>query len=206
MLATDVVKLTARQAELTKQVAALEADVARKGPLAESAVALTKRVSELQDQIVDLSRDRAQAEAKLQQARSDLRLVLADRDLAADEQAKLAGKVSELRGQKADLDAQLNELGAEVRHQDSVYATLEVLKKEQDFLRGLVGSMLDDGKTARQQVDDLRTESAALLTQRLELQKELATKQAQVEVLDKTIGAKDQEVDAGHRVRSARSF
>jgi hypothetical protein len=87
-----------------------------------------------------------------------------------------------------------------------VYATLEVLKKEQDFLRGLVGSMLDDGKTARQQVDDLRTESTALLAQRLELQKDLASKQAQVDVLDKAIAAKDQEVDGGHGVRNARSF
>jgi chromosome segregation ATPase len=206
VLATDVAKLTARQAELTRQVAALDADIERKGPLAESAVAMTQRVSQLQDQIVNLTRDREQAETKLQQAQSDLRLTEADRKLAADEQAKLTGKVSELRGEKTGLEAKLYELGADVRHQDSVYATLEVLKKEQDFLRGLVGNMLDDGKTARQQIDDLRAESTALLTQRLELQKEIAGKQAQVDVLDKAIAAKDQELDAGHGVRNARSF
>jgi len=113
------------------------------------------------------------------------------------------GDVDEAR---SELEAKLNELGAEVRHQDSVFATLEVLKKEQDFLRGLVGSMLDEGKDVRQQVDDLRVESASLLAQRIEIQKELASKQAQVQVLDKAIMAKDQEVDGGRGVRSARSF
>jgi hypothetical protein len=66
--------------------------------------------------------------------------------------------------------------------------------------------MLDDGKAARQQVDDLRTESAALLAQRLDLQKDLTSKQAQVEVLDKAIASKDQALDAGRGVRNARSY
>ena len=206
VLATDVAKLTARRAELTQQVALLDEDIRRKGPLAESAIVLTGRVSELQGQIVDLTRDRAQTELELHRVQTELRLAQADRNLAADEYTKLVGKVSNLRGQHSELEAKLNALGADVRHQDLVFATLEVLKKEQDFLRGLVGSMLDEGKDVRQQVDELRVESASLLAQRIEIQKELAGKQAQVEILDKAIMAKDQEVDNGRGVRSARSF
>ncbi len=207
VLASDVTKLTAQRAELTKQVAALDADIERKGPLAEGAVALSTRIAGLQDQIVDLTRERDQAASKLHQTQSELDMALADRKLATTEAAKLAEKVSDLRGQKGDLETKLTALGAEVRNQDSVFQTLEVLKKEQDFLRGLLGNMLDEGQQAREQVNDLRQESASLVAQKLEIQKDLVSKQAQVDILDKAIMAKDQEVDGGRGgVRNARSF
>ena len=206
VLASDVIKLTGQRAELSQQVAALEQEIKRKGPLADSAVALSTRVAGLQDQIVDLTRDRDQAASKLQRTQADLDMAEADRKLAVADYDKLVQKVSGLRGQKADLEIRLTDLGAEVKHQDSVFATLEVLKKEQDFLRGLVGGMLDEGKEARQQIDDLRVESASLVAQRLEIQKELASKQAQSETLDKAIMAKDEKLDGQPGVRNARSF
>ena len=87
-----------------------------------------------------------------------------------------------------------------------MFATLEVLKKEQDFLRGLIGTMLDEGQHARQQIDDLRIGERVAAAQRIEIQKELAASRRRSSILDKAIMAKDEEVDGGHGVRNARSF
>jgi predicted GNAT family acetyltransferase len=123
-----------------------------------------------------------------------------------DEYAELVDQVVDLRGQKAAAEAELAALGAEVKHQDSVFATLEVLKKEQDFLRGLIGTMLDEGQEARDQVDELRLESAALLNRKLTLERELISRQAEIDVLDKAILAKDRDRDDEPGVSAARAF
>ena len=198
VLASDVTELTAQRAELTQQVAALDEEIKRKGPLADSAVALSARVAGLEDQVVDLTRDRDQAASKLHQTQSDLDMAAADRNLATTEYAKLAEKVSDLRGQKGDLEARLTELGAEVRNQDFGVRDPRGAQEGAGLPARAARHMLDEGKEARQQIDDLRAESAALVAQRLEIQKDLASKQAQVEILDKAIMAKDQEVDGGH--------
>ena len=82
-----------------------------------------------------------------------------------------------------------------------------MLKKEQDFLRGVIGTMLDVGQAARDRVDELRLESAALLNQKLTLEKELISRQAEVDVLDKAILAKERGGrDGDPGVSSARAF
>jgi AMMECR1 domain-containing protein len=111
-----------------------------------------------------------------------------------------------LREQRSDAETTLAGLSAEVRHQESVFATLEVLKMEHDFLRGLIGTMVAEGHDARQAVDELRMESAALLSRRLEIEKELIGKQAEVELLDKAILAKGAKLEADAGVSSARAF
>jgi chromosome segregation ATPase len=191
---------------LTEQIAALDEDIRRKGPLAESALALNERVVALEEEIIGLTRERDQTAAELRQTEAELRLAESDREHAAGEYAELVDQVADLHGQKAAAEAELAALGAEVRHQDSVFATLEVLKKEQDFLRGLIGTMLDEGQEARDRVDELRLESAALLNQRLTLEKELISRQAEIDVLDKAILAKDRDRDGDAGVSAARAF
>ena len=191
LLASDVADLTARRAVLSEDVAALDEDIRRKGPLAESALALNARVVALEEEIIGLTRERDQTAAELRQTEAELRLAESDREDAAGEYARLVDQVTDLRQQRAATEAALTALGAEVKHQDSVFATLEVLKKEQDFLRGLIGTMLDEGEQARDRVDELRLESAALLNQKLTLEKELISRQAEVDVMDKAILAKD---------------
>jgi chromosome segregation ATPase len=203
LLASDVADLSARRDDLTRQVAALDEDIRRKGPLAESALALNTRVVGLEEEIIELSRERDQTAVALRQAEAELRLAQSDRAHAAGEYAELVDKLVDLREQKTAVEAELAGLGAEVRHQDSVFATLEVLRKEQDFLRGLIGTMLDEGQQARDRVEELRLESAALATQKLALEKDLINRQAEIDVLDKAIMAKDSD-KAG--VSAARAF
>jgi chromosome segregation protein len=206
VLAQDVTSLRAEQATLTDQVAALDQEIEQKGPLAESALSLNMRVAELEQQLLDLTRERDQTALALRQTEAELSLAESDRERAQGEYQQLADQVVELRGQKAAVETDLAALNAEVRHQDSVFATLEVLKKEQDFLRGLIGTMVVEGQGAREQVDQLRVESAALLTQRLEIEKDLIGKQAQIELLDKSILAKGGTLEADGDVSSARAF
>ena len=67
--------------------------------------------------------------------------------------------------------------------------------------------MLDEGKDARHRSTICASESASLLAQRIENQKELVGKQAQIEILDKAIMAKDQALEAEHPgCSSARAF
>ena len=92
---------------------------------------------------------------------------------------------------KYETEGALASLSADVRHQDLVFATLEVLKKEQGFLRELIGAMLDDGTATRDRVRDLRQDSEALLAQQLELEKQLIGKQTEIQMLDKAIMTKN---------------
>ena len=88
-----------------------------------------------------------------------------------------------------------------------MFATLEVLKKEQGFLRELIGAMLDDGSATRDRVRDLRQESEALLAQQLELEKQLIGKQTEIQMLDKAIMTKSQALEEEKPgVSSARAF
>jgi chromosome segregation ATPase len=206
LLASDVADLGARRDDLTQQVAALDEDIRRKGPLAENALALNTRVVALEEEIIELTRERDQTAVALRQAEAERRLALSDRAHAAGEYAELVDKLVDLRGQKTAVEGELAALGAEVRHQDSVFATLDVLKKEQDFLRGLIGTMLDEGQQARDRVDELRLESAALMTQRLALEKDLINRQAEIDVLDKAIMAKDRNLGEEAGVSAARAF
>jgi chromosome segregation ATPase len=129
-----------------------------------------------------------------------------DRDKAAADHAELLGQIDALAGRKEQLTTELAGLDAEVRHQEAVFATLEVLKKEQGFLRELIGSMVDEGSAARDRVRDLRQESEALFAQQLEIEKELVGKQAELDVIDKAILAKSQELEGKPAVSDARAF
>jgi chromosome segregation ATPase len=115
-------------------------------------------------------------------------------------------QVDELDARKADTEAALASLNADIRHQDSVFATLEVLKKEQGFLRELIGAMLDDGTSARERIRDLRQESESLLAQQLELEKELIGKQTEIQMLDKAIVAKSRSLEKEPDMSNARAF
>jgi chromosome segregation ATPase len=205
-LAEDVTGLSSRREALTQQVAALDREIERKGPLAESAMTLNTRVAELEDQLLRLTREREQAAAAVRQAERDLELAAAGRDLAADEHARLAEQVAALATRKEQTEADLARLNADVRHQDSVFATLEVLKKEQGFLRELIGSMVDEGSVAHDRVRELRQESEALVAQQLDLEKELIGKQAEIDVLEKAIMTKSQGLDSEAGVSNARAF
>jgi chromosome segregation protein len=207
LLARDAGELSARRDALAREVAALDQEIARKGPLAESAMTLNTRVAELEDQLLRLTREREQAAAAVREAERALELVQADRDLAEREHARLLEVVDALGARKAETEAALASLNAEVRHQDSVFATLEVLKKEQGFLRELIGTMLDDGSTERDRIRNLRQESEALFAQQLELEKQLIGKQTEIQVLDKAIMAKSQALEEEKPgVSSARAF
>jgi hypothetical protein len=142
----------------------------------------------------------------VRQAERDLELAAAGRDLAADEHARLAEQVAALATRKEQTEADLARLNADVRHQDSVFATLEVLKKEQGFLRELIGSMVDEGSVAHDRVRELRQESEALVAQQLDLEKELIGKQAEIDVLEKAIMTKSQGLDSEPGVSNARAF
>ena len=169
---------------------------------------LSTRVAELEDQLLRLTREREQAAAAVRAAERELELVEADRDLAEREHARLLDAVDGLGDRKADTEAALASLNAEVRHQESVFATLEVLKKEQGFLRELIGAMLDDGSAARDRIRDLRQESEALLAQQLHLEKQLIGKQTEIQMLDKAIMTKSQALGEEEKpgVSSARAF
>jgi chromosome segregation ATPase len=207
LLAKETGELNERRDALAQEVAALDQEIERKGPLAESAMTLNTRVAELEDQLLGLTRDREQAAAAVREAERELELVEADRDLAAREHARLVEVVDQLGARKAETETALASLSAEVRHQESVFATLEVLKKEQGFLRELIGAMLDDGSAARDRVRDLRHESEALLAQQLELEKQLIGKQTEIQMLDKAIMTKSQALEeAKPGVSSARAF
>jgi chromosome segregation ATPase len=207
LLAKETGELSGRHDALTKQVAALDEEIERKGPLAESALTLGKRVAELEDQLLRLTREREQAAAAVRDAQNQLDRIAADRAVAEREHARLIEQASELDGRRAATEATLASLNAEVRQQDSVFATLEVLKKEQGFLRELIGAMVDDGSAARERIRELRQESETLLAQQLELEKELAGKQTEIQMLDKAIVAKSQSLKEGEPdVSNARSF
>jgi chromosome segregation ATPase len=207
LLAKDAGELSARRDTLAKQVAALDQEIERKGPLAASATTLSARVAELEDQLLRLTREREQAAAAVRNAQRELELVQAERDLAGREHARLVEQVDELSARRADTEAALASLNAEVRHQDSVFATLEVLKKEQGFLRELIGAMVDDGSAARERIRDLRQESEALLAQQLELEKQLVGKQTEIQMLDKAIVAKSRSLEGKEPdVSNARAF
>ena len=206
LLAQAAGDLGTRRAALLEEIAALDGEIARKGPLAESALTLSTRVAELEDQLLRLTREREQAAAAVREAERALELVEADRTLAEREHARLVEQVDALGARKAETEAALAALNAEVRHQDSVFATLEVLKKEQRFLRELIGAMLDDGSAARDRIRDLRRESEALLAQQLELEKQLVGKQTEIQMLDKAIVAKSRSLEEAPDVSDARAF
>lgn len=206
LLAQDVAGLGARQTELSGQLAVLDEEIARKGPLAASALSLSQRVADLEGELLELTRERDRAALTLRETAAALRLADAESARAAGEREQIAAELALLREQRSDAETTLAGLSAEVRHQESVFATLEVLKKEHDFLRGLIGTMVAEGHDARQQVDQLRMESAALLGERLAVEKELVGKQAEVELLDKAILAKGAQLGADAGVSSARAF
>jgi chromosome segregation ATPase len=189
---------------LGAQVALLDEEIERKGPLAESALSLSQRVAALEQELVDLTRERDRTALALRENEAGLRETTAERERAAGEHEQLIAELADLRGQKAAVETELATLSAEVRHQDSVFANLEVLKKEQDFLRGLIGTMVDEGVDARDKLDDLRLESASLQSQRLTLEKELVGKQAEIELIDKALLAKGRTLDGD--VSNARAF
>lgn len=209
LLAKETGELSARRDALVQEVAALDEEIERKGPLAESAMTLSTRVAELEDQLLRLTRDREQAAAAVREAERELEMVRAERDLAERDHARLLEAVDALDARKTETEATLASLNAEVRHQESVLATLEVLKKEQGFLRELIGSMIDDGSATRDRIRTLRQESEALLAQQLELEKQLIGKQTEIQMLDKAIMAKSQTLDEDDEkpgVSSARAF
>jgi chromosome segregation ATPase len=206
LLAEEVAELSGRLEALTREVAALDQEIERKGPLAESAMTLNTRVAELEDQLLRLTREREQSAAAVRQAQRELELATAGRDQAADEHAGLVEQVAALDARKEQTEADLARLNAEVRHQNSVFATLEVLKKEQGFLRQLIGSMVDEGSVAHDRVRELRQESEALVAQQLDLEKQLIGKQAEIDVLEKAIATKSQSLEQEPSVRDARAF
>jgi chromosome segregation ATPase len=208
LLAKAAGELSGRRDALTKDVAALDEEIQRKGPLAESAVTLATRVAELEDQLLRLTREREQAAAAVRDAHHQLDLVEADRDLAEREHARLVEQVNALDARKADTEGKLASLDAEVNQKESVFATLEVLKKEQGFLRQLIGAMVDDGSAAHERIRALRQESETLLAQQLELEKDLIGKQTEVQLLDKAIVAKNRSLEDKDPpdVSNARSF
>jgi chromosome segregation ATPase len=206
LLAKATGELSGRRDALVKQVAALDQEIEQKGPLAASATTLSKRVAELEDQLLSLTREREQAAAAVRDAHHQLDLVQADHAVAQREHTRLAKRVNELDARKEETEAALASLGAEVRQQDSVFATLEVLKKEQGFLRELIGAMLDDGSAARERIRELRQESETLLAQQLELEKDLFGKQTEIQLLDKEIVAKNRSLEKEPDVSNARSF
>ena len=197
LLAKATGELSGRRDALTKEVAALDEEIEQKGPLAASATTLSTRVAELEDQLLRLTREREQAAAAVRDARHQLDLVQADRTVAEREHTRLTKQVNALDARKEETEGALASLSAEVRQQDSVFATLEVLKKEQGFLRELIGAMLDDGSTARERIRELRQESETLLAQQLELEKDLIGKQTEIQLLDKEIVAKNRSLEKG---------
>jgi hypothetical protein len=64
---------------------------------------------------------------------------------------------------------------------------LELLKKEHDFLRGLIGSMLDEGLQVREQIEQRCDESQSLLARKLEIEGPLASKRDEINALDQGI-------------------
>ena len=206
LLAKATGELSGRRDALTKEVAALDEEIEQKGPLAASATTLGTRVAELEDQLLRLTREREQAAAAVRDARHQLDLVQADRTVAEREHTRLTKQVNALDARKEETEGALASLSAEVRQQDSVFATLEVLKKEQGFLRELIGAMLDDGTTARERIRELRQESETLLAQQLELEKDLIGKQTEIQLLDKEIVAKNRSLEKEPDVSNARSF
>jgi chromosome segregation ATPase len=208
LLAKETGELGARRDALVQEVASLDQEIERKGPLAESALTLSTRVPELEDQLLRLAREREQAASAVRDAQRELQQVEAERDRAGREHARLLEQVDELDARKAATETALASLNADVRHQESVFATLEVLKKEQGFLRELIGAMLDDGSAARDRIRDLRQESDSLLAQQLELEKQLIGKQTEIQMLDKAIVAKSRSLEEKEEpdVSNARSF
>ena len=165
-------------------------------------------MAELEDQLLRLTRERSAAAVALREAEARARAWPRRSAIwRRTSTRELVAQADDLNGAEGpQAEAELAALGAEVRHQDSVFATLEVLKKEQDFLRELIGSMIDEGGVARDRVEELRQESASLVAQQLELEKELIGKQAEIDVLDKAIVAKSESLDAERGVSSARAF
>jgi chromosome segregation ATPase len=206
LLAKATSELSGRRDALVKEVAALDQEIEQKGPLAASATTLSTRVAELEDQLLRLTREREQAAAAVRDAHHQLDLAQADHAVAQREHTRLTKQVNELDARKEETEAALASLGAEVRQQDSVFATLEVLKKEQGFLRELIGAMLDDGSAARERIRELRQESETLLAQQLELEKDLFGKQTEIQLLDKEIVAKNRSLEKEPDVSNARSF
>jgi chromosome segregation ATPase len=207
LLAKSTGELSGRREALVKAVAELDEEIERKGPLAASATTLSTRVAELEDQLLRLTRERERAAAAVRDARHQLDLVQADRAVAEREHARLTKQVNALDARKEETEGTLASLNAEVRQQDSVFATLEVLKKEQGFLRELIGAMLDDGSAAREGIRELRQESETLLAQQLELEKDLFGKQTEIQLLDKEIVAKNRSLEEKEPdVSNARSF
>ena len=88
-----------------QEVAALDQEIERKGPLAESALTLSARVAELEDQLLRLTREREQAAAAVRDAQRELELVEADRALVEREHARLVERVDELGARKAETEA-----------------------------------------------------------------------------------------------------
>jgi chromosome segregation ATPase len=70
---------------------------------------------------------------------------------------------------------------------NAVFEWLEVMKKEQGFLRGLVGTMVDDGEAASDQLESIRIETETLTARREELEQELAVKRSEINQLDQQI-------------------
>jgi chromosome segregation ATPase len=207
LLAKATGELSGRRDVLAKEVAALDLEIEQKGPLAASATTLSTRVAELEDQLLRLTREREQAAAAVRDAHHQLDMVQADRAVAEREHARLAKQVNELDARKEETEGALASLNADVRQQDSVFATLEVLKKEQGFLRELIGAMLDDGSAARERIRELRQESETLLAQQLELEKDVFGKQTEIQMLDKEIVAKNRSLEGKEPdVSNARSF
>src|SRR5690606_602048 len=192
LLARETGELSERRDALAEEVAALDQEIERKGPLAESAITLSKRVAELEDQLLRLTQEREQSAAAKREAERELQLVRADRDLAEREHARLLETVDALNARKAETEAALASLDAEGRFKQSLFATLEVLKKDQGFLRELIAGRLDDGTSTRDHIRELRRESEALLAQQLELERQLVGKQTEIQMLDKAIMAKSQ--------------
>jgi chromosome segregation ATPase len=95
--------------------------------------------------------------------------------------------IARLGAEQSDARMELLAVQGELRHQQSVFDTLELLKKEHDFLRGLIGSMLDEGLQAREQIEQLREESQSLLARKLEIEGTLASKREEVNSLDQAI-------------------
>ena len=155
LLAQDGREPAAEQTRaLRGQVAALDEEIARKGPLAESALSLAQRVAALEEEILDLTRERDQTALALRETRSPSSArPVRSRASAAGEHAELVAQIDRpAHAARPAVEAELAALGAEVSIRNSVFATLEVLKKEQDFLRGLIGTMIDEGRDAREQV------------------------------------------------------
>ena len=96
LLAKEAGELNERRDALAQEVAALDQEIERKGPLAESAMTLNTEVAGLEDQLLRLTREREQAAAAVREAERELELVNADRDQAEREHARLAEAMDSL--------------------------------------------------------------------------------------------------------------